>query len=77
VVLSATNTTNEISRAGVTLPADISPTLMVGLIDLEDGSNPTKYWLGTGNFFAITKYNRSFYYAMAVIELSKALKQQR
>jgi membrane-bound lytic murein transglycosylase B len=77
VVLSATNTTNEISRAGVKLPADISPTLMVGLIDLEDGSKPTQYWLGTANFFAITKYNRSFYYAMAVIELSKALKQQR
>ena len=76
VVLAATNTTDEISRAGVALPADISPTLMVGLIDLEDGIHPTQYWLGSANFFAITKYNRSFYYAMAVIELSKALKQR-
>ena len=76
VVLAATNTTDEISRAGVTLPADITPTLMVGLIDLEDGIHPTQYWLGSANFFAITKYNRSFYYAMAVIELSKALKQR-
>ncbi len=76
VVLAATNTTDEISRAGVTLPADISPTLMVGLVDLEDGIRPTQYWLGSANFFAITKYNRSFYYAMAVIELSKAIKQR-
>ena len=76
VVLAATNTTDEISRAGVTLPADISPTLMVGLVDLEDGIHPTQYWLGSANFFAITKYNRSFYYAMAVIELSKAIKQR-
>ena len=76
VVLAATNTTDEIGRAGVTLPVDISPTLMVGLIDLEDGIHPTQYWLGSANFFAITKYNRSFYYAMAVIELSKAIKQR-
>ena len=76
VVLAATNTTVEIGRAGVTLPTDISPSLMVGLIDLEDGIHPTQYWLGSANFFAITKYNRSFYYAMAVIELSKALKQR-
>ena len=61
----------------VILPADISPTLMVGLIDLEDGIHTTQYWLGSANFFAITKYNRSFYYAMAVIELSKAIKQRR
>jgi len=77
VVLAATNTTDEISRAGVSLPTDISPTLMVGLIDLEDGIHPTQYWLGSANFFAITKYNRSFYYAMAVIELSKAIQQRR
>jgi membrane-bound lytic murein transglycosylase B len=77
VVLAATNTTDEISRAGVTFPADISPSLMVGLIDLEDGTHPTQYWLGSANFFAITKYNRSFYYAMAVIDLSKAIKQRR
>ena len=76
VILAATNTTDEIGRAGVTLPVDISPTLMVGLIDLEDGIHPTQYWLGSANFFAITKYNRSFYYAMAVIELSKAIKQR-
>jgi membrane-bound lytic murein transglycosylase B len=49
---------------------------MVGLVDLEDGIHPTQYWLGSSNFFAITKYNRSFYYAMAVIELSKAIKQR-
>ena len=77
VVLAATNTTDEISRAGVKLPADISPTLMVGLIDLEDGIHPTQYNLVSENFFSITKYNRSFYYAMAVIELSKAIQQRR
>ena len=43
---------------------------------IEMNTHPTQYWLGSANFFAITKYNRSFYYAMAVIELSKAIKQR-
>ncbi len=74
VVLAATHTIDELRRSGVTIPVDSSPELMVGLIDLEDGIHPTQYWVGSDNFFAITKYNRSFYYAMAVIELGKAIK---
>ncbi len=46
----------------------------LGLIDLPNGTNPTEYWLGTDNFFVITQYNRSFFYAMSVIELGYAVK---
>ena len=77
VVLAATHTVDELRRMGVNAPSDSSPTLMMGLIDLEDGKHPTHYWLGSDNFFAITQYNRSFYYAMAVIELGNAIKQRR
>ena len=77
VVLAATHTVDELRRMGVSAPSDSSPTLMMGLIDLEDGKHPTHYWLGSDNFFAITQYNRSFYYAMAVIELGNAIKQRR
>ena len=48
-----------------------------GLVDLQNGEDPTEYWLGTANFFAITKYNRSFFYAMSVIELGKAVRVMR
>ena len=47
------------------------------LVDLPEGDNPTQYVLGTENFYAITRYNRSFFYAMAVIELANALKKAR
>jgi membrane-bound lytic murein transglycosylase B len=63
--------------AGVSTSSDLPVGLSYGLIDLQDGSKPTLYWLGTENFFAITKYNRSFYYAMSVIELGNAIKQRR
>ncbi len=63
--------------AGVSTSNDVPAGLMYGLVDLQDGSNPSLYFLGTENFFAITRYNRSFYYAMSVIELGNAVKQRR
>ena len=54
-------------------PAD----MMFGLVDLQNGFEPTEYWLGGNNFFAITKYNRSFFYAMSVIDLGRAVLSAR
>ena len=41
------------------------------LIEL-DGNEP-EYWLGFDNFYAITRYNHSNLYAMAVYQLSRAI----
>jgi len=51
--------------------------LLFGLVDLQNGADPTEYWLANDNFFAITQYNRSYFYAMAVIELGRAVKHAR
>lgn len=40
------------------------------------GGAPT-YVLGTQNFWALTRYNRSSYYALAVLELGEAVARQR
>jgi membrane-bound lytic murein transglycosylase B len=42
-----------------------------GLVDLQNGAEPTEYWLANANFFAITQYNRSYFYAMSVVELGR------
>ncbi|CAN5319039.1 lytic murein transglycosylase B [soil metagenome] len=68
---------DELKVAGIIPGAQTPPDMMFGLVDLQNGSEPTEYWLGASNFFAITQYNRSFFYAMSVIDLGRAVKTAR
>ena len=43
----------------------------LALIELQNGTAAPSYVAGTKNFYAITRYNWSSYYAMAVIELGQ------
>ena len=45
----------------------------LALIELQNGASPASYVAGTENFYVITRYNWSSYYAMAVIELGRAV----
>ena len=49
----------------------------LALVELSNGDAAPSYVAGTGNFYAITRYNWSSYYAMAVIELGEAVRRQR
>jgi len=49
----------------------------LALIELLNGDAPPSYVAGTENFYAITRYNWSSYYAMAVIELGQAVMRSR
>lgn len=42
-----------------------------------EGEQGPEYWMGLKNFYAITRYNRSVMYAMAVHQLSEQLVQAR
>jgi membrane-bound lytic murein transglycosylase B len=67
----------ELQGAGVVTHTALPEQRNYGLIDLQNGAAPTEYWVANGNFFAITKYNRSYFYAMSVVELGRAVKLAR
>lgn len=46
----------------------------VALFSLRTERDP-EYWVGYGNFYAITRYNPSKLYAMAVFQLSSAIRE--
>ena len=49
----------------------------LALVELQNGDAAPTYIAGTTNFYAITRYNWSSYYALAVISLGEAVKASR
>lgn len=63
----------EMTAYGISFAED-APQLPCALIDLVTPNAATEYWLGYRNFYVITRYNRSSFYAMAVYDLSRELR---
>jgi len=70
----------------VRLPADMAefgveangvPERPAALIDLATPEAATEYRLGFNNFYVLTRYNRSSFYAAAVMDLAEALRAAR
>ena len=78
--IDAAATWSDALNAGVVadlpLPLD-TPVLVIDLPYLDPGGEPSRLFrVGTVNFAAILKYNRSYFYATAVVELAEALRRE-
>lgn len=67
--------TSELYAWGVV--ADGAPDQPAALIDLVSPQQPMEYRLGYRNFYVLTRYNRSSFYAMAVYDLGQTLRTER
>ena len=48
----------------------------VTVVDLPSPGRGTEFMLGLKNFYVLTRYNRSFFYALAVYQLGERVKAQ-
>ena len=68
----------ELRAAGVRVPeAALQQPGLLAVIELQNGRAAPSHVLGTENFYVLTRYNWSAYYAMAVIELGRTLNTLR
>ena len=71
----------DLTRFGVhsapLLRGGLAPDTPIALVDLVTPDKPTEYWVGLKNFYVITRYNRSSFYAMSVMELGAAIREAR
>ena len=67
---------DELARHGVRAARGDGYPEKAALIELVTPEAPSEYWLGYQNFYVITRYNRSSFYAMSVFQLAEALRQR-
>jgi membrane-bound lytic murein transglycosylase B len=69
----------EMQKMGVSTVRESAPfaELPAALIDLVTPDLPTEYWIGFDNFYVITRYNRSSFYAMSVFQLAEAVREAK
>jgi membrane-bound lytic murein transglycosylase B len=65
-------TVGDLRREGVNVSAVLDDSMPTSLIELETRTGQ-EHWLGLENFYAITRYNHSNLYAMAVYQLSREI----
>lgn len=71
-----TNSTISINETQQATNNQAWPDHLLGVIDLPlPSQNRVTYRVGTPNFFVLTQYNRSYFYASAVADLAQAIRQ--
>jgi membrane-bound lytic murein transglycosylase B len=71
-------TVGELAGAGVTSDlSDKLATQRAALIELASTGTASEFRIGLQNFYALTRYNRSAFYASAVHDLARAIKEKR
>lgn len=70
-------TKDDIKHVNFSTESKLDEALNFAVIPLVTPEKPSEFWLGFNNFYVITRYNKSTFYAMSVFQLAEAIKQNR
>lgn len=65
----------DLTGAGVRVDGNLSAETPVSLLEFDTDAGP-EHWIGLDNFYAIMRYNPRTKYAMAVYQLSEAIRER-
>jgi peptidoglycan lytic transglycosylase B len=68
---------SEVQTKGVVFSGRDPPAGMISIFELPTPGQPSKFVAGFTNFEVVTRYNRSTFYASAVLELGEAIQKAR
>jgi membrane-bound lytic murein transglycosylase B len=68
------STVAEIGKLGYEFSSSLPGSAPAGVLAFEGEDGKVEYWVGYRNFRAITRYNTSAKYALAALELSRAIR---
>jgi membrane-bound lytic murein transglycosylase B len=68
---------SEVQSQGVVFSGRDPPAGLVSIFELPTPGKPSKFVAGFTNFEVVTRYNRSTFYASAVLELGEAIRKAR
>jgi membrane-bound lytic murein transglycosylase B len=74
-VLEPRHSISALRQAGVEFDSPEVPGVSGALIELASGERPSDFRIGLRNFYVITRYNRSAFYAAAVADLARELRR--
>lgn len=67
----------ELRQAAVSFDPSVADDAAVVLVELDSVDAASAWWVGLANFYVLTRYNRSSFYAVAVLELAQEIKAAR
>ncbi len=66
----------ELEQYGIALDANPDEDALCALIEFDTPDAPSEFWVGLNNFYVITRYNQSSFYAMSVHALAQSIKAE-
>lgn len=67
----------DLATFGVITASRLPPDMPCALVELETPGEASEFRIGMNNFYAVTRYNRSSFYAVSVLELAGELAAAR
>ena len=67
----------DLASFGVSALAALPPEALCALIELDSAGQDSQFRIGLQNFYVLTRYNRSSFYAAAVLDLAQALSEAK